>query len=437
METRVGNKFRMGRKIGSGSFGEIYLGTNIQTNEEVAIKLESVKTKHPQLLYESKLYRILQGGTGVPNVKWFGVEGDYNVLVMDLLGPSLEDLFNFCSRKLSLKSVLMLADQMINRVEFCHSKSFLHRDLKPDNFLMGLGRRANQVYIIDFGLAKKYRDNTTHQHIPYRENKNLTGTARYASMNTHLGIEQSRRDDLESLGYILMYFLKGSLPWQGLKAGTKKQKYERISEKKVSTSIESLCRGYPSEFASYFHYCRSLRFDDKPDYGYLKRIYRDLFIREGFQFDYVFDWTILKYQQSQLTAPPSRGLVTPAAGTSSGLPPGLTSSDRYAGEEDGGRPPMDSSRRRSSGALENSGNIPAAPIKAPMPSSSMFAQSGGSSRRVPSSEELQRCRTGGVLRNSPVVSTPEGKRSSSTRKHYDSAIKGIETLQVSDERFHH
>ncbi|MED6109277.1 Casein kinase 1-like protein 1, partial [Stylosanthes scabra] len=135
MEPRVGNKFRLGRKIGSGSFGEIYLGTNIQTNEEVAIKLENVKTKHPQLLYESKLYRILQGGTGIPNVRWFGVEGDYNVLVMDLLGPSLEDLFNFCSRKLSLKTVLMLADQMINRVEFIHSKSFLHRDIKPDNFL--------------------------------------------------------------------------------------------------------------------------------------------------------------------------------------------------------------------------------------------------------------------------------------------------------------
>ncbi|XP_071908889.1 casein kinase 1-like protein 2 isoform X2 [Coffea arabica] len=246
MEPRVGNKYRLGRKIGSGSFGEIYLGTNIQTNEEVAIKLENVKTKHPQLLYESKLYRILQGGTGIPNVRWFGVEGDYNVLVMDLLGPSLEDLFNFCSRKLSLKTVLMLADQMINRVEFVHSKSFLHRDIKPDNFLMGLGRRANQVYVIDFGLAKKYRDTSTHQHIPYRENKNLTGTARYASMNTHLGIEQSRRDDLESLGYVLMYFLRGSLPWQGLKAGTKKQKYEKISERKVSTSIEGPSAGTSS-----------------------------------------------------------------------------------------------------------------------------------------------------------------------------------------------
>ncbi|KAL3681228.1 hypothetical protein R1sor_024184 [Riccia sorocarpa] len=333
MEPRVGNKYRLGRKIGSGSFGEIYLGTNIQTNEEVGIKLESIKTKHPQLLYESKLYRILQGGTGIPNIRWFGVEGDYNVLVLDLLGPSLEDLFNFCSRKFSLKTVLMLADQLINRVEYVHSKSFLHRDIKPDNFLMGLGRRANQVYIIDFGLAKKYRDPSTHQHIPYRENKNLTGTARYASINTHLGIEQSRRDDLESLGYVLLYFLRGSLPWQGLKAGTKKQKYEKISEKKMSTAIEALCKSYPSEFASYFHYCRSLRFDDKPDYAYLKRIFRDLFIREGFQFDYVFDWTILKYQQSQIAGAPPRSV--PGQGTSSGATGAVAAAERAAGGQEG------------------------------------------------------------------------------------------------------
>ncbi|KAB2021858.1 hypothetical protein ES319_D07G169400v1 [Gossypium barbadense] len=256
---------------------------------------ESAKTKHPQLYYESKLYMLLQGGMGIPHLKWFGVETDYNVMVIDLLGPSLEDLFNYCNWKLSLKTVLMLADQMINRLEYMHSRGFLHRDIKPDNFLMGLGRKANQVYVIDYGLAKKYRDLQTHKHIPYRENKNLTGTARYASVNTHLGIEQSRRDDLESLGYVLMYFLRGSLPWQGLKAGTKKQKYDKISEKKVSTPIEVLCKSYPSEFVSYFHHCRSLRFEDKPDYSYLKRLFRDLFIREGYQFDYVFDWTVLKY----------------------------------------------------------------------------------------------------------------------------------------------
>lgn len=356
MEPRIANKYRLGRKIGSGSFGEIYLGTNIQTNEEVGIKLESVKTKHPQLLYESKLYRILMGGTGIPNIRWFGVEGDYNVMVLDLLGPSLEDLFNFCARKFSLKTVLMLADQLINRIEYVHSKSFLHRDIKPDNFLMGLGRRANQVYIIDFGLAKKYRDPTTHTHIAYRENKNLTGTARYASINTHLGIEQSRRDDLESLGYVLMYFLRGSLPWQGLKAGTKKQKYEKISEKKMSTPIEVLCKGYPSELASYFHYCRSLRFDDKPDYAYLKRLFRDLFIREGFQFDYVFDWTILKYQQSQGAAMPQRMLpgagaaVPPPAGTAAAPVLGATSGANAQAAGDAAEP----SRRRSGTPLAES-----------------------------------------------------------------------------------
>ncbi|XP_009612125.1 casein kinase 1-like isoform X1 [Nicotiana tabacum] len=297
MDHVVGGKFKLGRKIGSGSFGELYLGVNIQNGEEVAIKLESVKTRHPQLHYESKIYMLLQGGTGIPNLKWFGVEGEYNIMVIDLLGPSLEDLFNYCNRKFTLKTVLMLADQLINRVEYMHSRGFLHRDIKPDNFLMGLGRKANQVYAIDFGLAKKYRDLQTHKHIPYRENKNLTGTARYASVNTHLGVEQSRRDDLESLGYVLMYFLRGSLPWQGLKAGTKKQKYDKISEKKMLTPIEVLCKSYPSEFISYFHYCRSLRFEDKPDYSYLKRLFRDLFIREGYQFDYVFDWTILKYPQ--------------------------------------------------------------------------------------------------------------------------------------------
>ena len=195
----------------------------------VAIKLECVKTKHPQLHIESKFYRIMQGGVGIPTIKWCGSEGDFNVMVMELLGPSLEDLFNFCSRRFSLKTVLLLADQLISRIEFIHSKNFIHRDIKPDNFLMGLGKKGNLVYIIDFGLAKKYRDARTHQHIPYRENKNLTGTARYASINTHLGIEQSRRDDMESLGYILMYFVTGTLPWQGLRAATKQQKYERKS----------------------------------------------------------------------------------------------------------------------------------------------------------------------------------------------------------------
>ncbi|KAL8513795.1 hypothetical protein ACS0TY_013055 [Phlomoides rotata] len=416
MDHIVGGKFKLGRKIGSGSFGELYLGVNIQNGEEVAIKLESVKTKHPQLHYESKIYMLLQGGTGIPNLKWFGVESEYNVMVIDLLGPSLEDLFNYCNRKLSLKTVLMLADQLINRVEYTHSRGFLHRDIKPDNFLMGLGRKANQVYIIDFGLAKKYRDLQTHKHIPYRENKNLTGTARYASVNTHLGVEQSRRDDLEAVGYVLMYFLRGSLPWQGLKAGTKKQKYEKISEKKIMTPIEVLCKSYPSEFISYFHYVRSLRFEDKPDYSYLKRLFRDLFIREGYQFDYVFDWTLLKFPRIGWNSRPRDPSGNPVAGTSGERPRrtsvGQDIRERFSGAVEAfsrknvsagrqGEPSrhrtledvpssrdvqLDSERNRASRNVSSTRR--AAAISSSRPSSSNEATDGRSSRMVSSNGRL-------------------------------------------------
>lgn len=299
MDLRVGKKYRIGRKIGSGSFGDIYLGTNIISGEEVAIKLENVKAKHPQLEYEAKVYKALSGGVGIPFVRWYGTECDYNAMVIDLLGPSLEDLFNYCNRKFTYKTVLLLADQLICRIEYIHARCFIHRDIKPDNFLMGIGRRGSQVNVIDFGLAKKYRDPRTHLHIPYRENKNLTGTARYASVNTHLGIEQSRRDDLESLGYVLIYFCRGSLPWQGLKAATKRQKYDRIMEKKMTIPNDVLTKGLPGEFLEYMNYIKNLRFDDKPDYPYLRKLFRDLFKRENYRYDYVFDWTLYKFQQER------------------------------------------------------------------------------------------------------------------------------------------
>ncbi|VDP01703.1 unnamed protein product, partial [Heligmosomoides polygyrus] len=283
MELRVGGRFRLGRKIGSGSFGDIYLGLNVQTNEEVAVKLECIKSKHPQLHIEARLYRVMSGGIGIPDVKWCGLEGDYNVMVMELLGPSLEDLFNFCQRKFSLKTVLLLADQMVGE-----------RSLVLSIFMNGTTSIFPPVQIIDFGLAKKYRDSRS-QHIPYRENKNLTGTARYASVNTHRGIEQSRRDDIESLGYVLMYFNRGTLPWQGLKAATKRQKYDKISEKKISTSVEELCASYPEAFASYLRYSRTLGFEDTPDYGHLRQLFRNLFHRQGLRYDYLFDWNLLKF----------------------------------------------------------------------------------------------------------------------------------------------
>ncbi|KAF6154741.1 hypothetical protein GIB67_032353 [Kingdonia uniflora] len=454
MEHVLGGKFKVGRKIGSGSFGELYLGVNIQSGEEVAIKLENVKTKHPQLHYESKLYMLLQGGTGIPHLKWFGVEGEYNVMVIDLLGPSLEDLFNYCNRKFTLKTVLMLADQLINRVEYMHSRGFLHRDIKPDNFLMGLGRRANQVYIIDYGLAKKYRDLQTHKHIPYRENKNLTGTARYASVNTHLGVEQSRRDDLESLGYVLMYFLRGSLPWQGLKAGTKKQKYDKISEKKMLTPIEVLCKSHPSEFISYFHYCRSLRFDDKPDYSYLKRLFRDLFIREGFQFDYVFDWTILKYPQ--IGANSRTRLPSGKVGASPGPPPERTERtsvgqeirDRFSGaveafarrnndhskqkmSEDApsSKEAVDLERSRASSSRNGSSS------KMPVFSSSRPSSSGAgdsrSSRLVSGSGRHQRSAQPGGFESSRSSSFTRGTTGRTAR---DDTLRNFELLSIGNDK---
>lgn len=310
----VGGKYRLVRKIGSGSFGDIYSGINVTNGEEVAVKLESTKARHPQLLYESKLYKILQGGVGIPHIRMYGQEREYNVLVMDLLGPSLEDLFNFCSRRFTMKTVLMLAEQMINRIEYVHNKNFIHRDIKPDNFLMGSGRHCNKLFLIDFGLAKKYWDNRTRQHIPYREDKNLTGTARYASINAHLGIEQSRRDDMESLGYVLMYFNRGSLPWQGLKANNKKQKYEKISEKKMSTNVEVLCKGFAAEFAMYLNYCRGLRFEEKPDYTYLRQLFRILFRTMNHLYDYLFDWTMLKQKAAANAAASTSQVVTTTAG---------------------------------------------------------------------------------------------------------------------------
>jgi serine/threonine protein kinase len=175
-----------------------------------------------------------------------------------------------------------------------HSKNFLHRDIKPDNFLIGIGNKQHLIYVIDLGLAKRYRDPKTDDHILYKDGKNLTGTARYASVNTHLGIEQSRRDDLESLGFMLMYFARGSLPWQGMKGKTKQEKYAAIKDKKVGTSVEMLCGGYPEEFMEYISYCRKLKFAERPDYASLRKLFKELYIRSGYDNDYIYDWSKLR-----------------------------------------------------------------------------------------------------------------------------------------------
>ena len=181
---------------------------------------------------------------------------------------------------------------MIKRVEYIHSRRIIHRDIKPDNFAVGKGKHSHRIFIIDFGLAKKFMSSDG-KHIKYKDGKSLTGTARYASINTHIGIEQARRDDLEGLGYVYMYFLRGKLPWQGLRARGVKEKYEKIKQKKIMTNLDELCKGFPDEFVAYMQYCRTLNFEDKPDYKYIKNLFSSLFKNLGYEYDYKYDWVLL------------------------------------------------------------------------------------------------------------------------------------------------
>lgn len=241
------------------------------------------------------MYRELQNCAGFGRVYYFGIHNSYNAMVMSLLGGSLEDLFTRCGRRFSLQTVLQIADHVLERMDTMHSRHLIHRDVKPANFVIGPGKNCQVVYCIDFGLSTRYRHPRTLQHIPYRESRSLTGTPRYASINNHLGVEQSRRDDLESIGYVLIYFLRGSLPWQGLKARNAKRKYKMILERKQAISVPQLCQGLPQQFAEYLSYCRNLKFEAKPNIGYLRGLFRELYKNKGFELNeknlLEWDWT--------------------------------------------------------------------------------------------------------------------------------------------------
>ncbi|EEQ82997.1 hypothetical protein NCER_100199 [Vairimorpha ceranae BRL01] len=274
-------------KIASGAFGEIYLAKDTNLKILVAVKVEK-KGNMTQIKHEYQVYKRLikfsnkfllpDEPVPIPKIFTYGkilVKDVYmNCLVMELLGKSLEELFVHSNRRFALKTVVKLAIRMLKSIEMVHNSHFVHRDIKPDNFVFDIEEK--NLYLIDFGLAKEYRDPRTHVHREIRYDKSLTGTARYASIRTHQGYEQSRRDDLESLGYCLLYFLKGRLPWQGLRAENKQERYDKIKECKETLKIWELCADLPHEFYMYVFYVRNLGYEDWPNYEYLRGLFKTI-----------------------------------------------------------------------------------------------------------------------------------------------------------------
>ena len=275
--------------LGKGGFGHLFLGRSIHENSFIAIKVEE-QSPRCRLAWEYQIIKELSDGEGIPKVYRLHRGKKHNYLIMQLLGKSLDKLFVDMKKKFSIKTVCMIAYQMVQRIEFVHSKGYIHRDVKPGNFLLGKNLDRKKIYIIDFGLSKKYIDKSTNKHIIYKEGKGLTGTARYVSLNTHYGIEQSRRDDIEGIAYNLIYFAKGKLPWQGVKTKNKKEKHKKIMELKEEYNPDKLCEGLPEEFPTLLKYSRKLDFEEKPDYKNIKIMFKQLMNANKQQMDWKFDW---------------------------------------------------------------------------------------------------------------------------------------------------
>ena len=286
--TLIFDRYKLIKRLGAGSFGCIYSAEF--ENQYYAIKLEN-KSSGQNLLENEAYIMSYLNGPGLPAVKSYGYSSKYNILVMELMGKSLEDIFeNFVVKKMSVRCVCNIAYQMMEIMEYIHKKHIIHRDIKPDNFVIGRGEKKKYIYILDFGHAKKYRSSRTLEHYPVFKSKNLVGTARYASINALNGLTQSRRDDLEAIGYVLMYFLRGKLPWQGIPVKNKEERYRKIMEKKVATSAEELCQGFPEEFINYINYTRNLEYEQNPDYTFLKNLFVNILKKDGQIIDCYYDW---------------------------------------------------------------------------------------------------------------------------------------------------
>ena len=293
------DKYKLVKKLGEGSFGMIFKAESPDGN--YAFKFEKKRPNKRSLLKSESQIMIYLKGKGIPSIELYKEEDNYMVMIMQLLGKSLENLLKESKeKKLSLKTVSLIGIELIPILKYIHDKHIIHRDIKPDNFAIGYDDPC-QIYILDFGLAKKYRSSKTLKQNPMVKHSKLTGTARYASINALKGFEQSRRDDLESLGYVLAYLLRGSLPWQGIAAKTKEEKYAKILNKKINISTEKILKNEPKEFVDYIKYCKNLEYEEEPDYNYLEGLFKEIITNVlNNKIDYMFDWVSANEAQKYL-----------------------------------------------------------------------------------------------------------------------------------------
>ncbi|KAK1347294.1 serine/threonine protein kinase [Hamiltosporidium magnivora] len=286
--------YKIIKVLGRGSFGTVYEAERKDNRSIYAIKAENMHA-HPDqsmLKNEYTVYNEMKGLDGIIDVYYLGVSNDIYYLVMDKLGNSLEQIYEERNRNFSLKTICMIGKRMIDIIKGIHEKGRIYRDIKPENFLLSLDKK--NIYLVDLGMTKRYVDLYSGKHIKLEINKKLTGTARYASINTHNGLEQSRRDDLESILYVLIYFSVGSLPWMGIHASTGKEKYQLIGKKKNEISPETLCKGIRGSkyFIKCLKYIRSIEFEEKPDYDRINFYFDSLMTSKNLENDGIYDWLV-------------------------------------------------------------------------------------------------------------------------------------------------
>ena len=275
-------KYKIINKIGKGSFGFVYSGENIQNKQKIAIKFEKKDSSYHLLQNEGMLLALLKG-PGIPEIISFGKNKVYYILIQELLGDNLWQVIKKTNlRKYDINDLSKIAIQIIDRIEYVHSKNILHRDIKPENFLLGLDNK-NYIYIIDFGISRKYRSDKTGKHIRYTLTGKLFGTLKFISYNAARGVEHSRRDDMLSIGHMLAFLAGNKLPWQGyeIHGPNAKRNYEKVVELKRISKPEDICRGLPEEFAEYIKYCKGLNFEQEPDYEKLRNLFKQVLIKNN------------------------------------------------------------------------------------------------------------------------------------------------------------